>query len=103
MSGLPFRGLSLSLSLSLRFCSDVVLYVFFLPFLCFREKSSGSHRAHPTRTFLVCFLFPCFVPAALVLSPILAVRPLFWRFVGGAFLGPVHFCDFRILSELWGA
>ena len=37
-----------------------------------------------------------------MLSPVLAVRPFFLAFCRGAFLGPVRFCIFRILSNIGG-
>ena len=65
------------------------------------RQNSGSHRSHPTPYFLVLFLFPFLFPPRSCC--VLAVRPFFLAFCRGAFLGPVRFCDFRILSELQGA
>ena len=58
------------------------------PFLfLFKRYSSGSNRTPPTRTFLlVPFFFLC--PAALVVSPVLAVRPASRRFLGVPFWAP---------------
>ena len=91
MSGLPFLG---SFSLFLGFPSSSFLFFF-------ERYSSGSHRAHPSRTFLVCFL--CFLSPPHLLSPVLAVRPFFLAFCRGAFLGPVRFGVFVGFSRYFVA
>ena len=69
-----------------RFC----LFSFFL-----ERYRSGSNRTPPhAPVFVVPVLFFC--PAALLVSPFLAVRPASRRFSRGAILGPARF---RILSE----
>ena len=92
MSGLPFWVRSLFLSFSV-----VVVSVFL------ERYSSGSHRAHPSRTFLVCFLFLVLSPPRLVYRPFWPCVPSFSRFVGVPFWAPGVFVFSRILSVLWGA
>ena len=75
-------GLVLSLSLVFRrrrFCFSFV----------FKRERSGSHRTPPHA--LVLFVPVFFCPAALGLSPVLAVRPASWRFFGVPFWGPARF------------
>ena len=94
MSGLVFVGF-FSLPLVFRRRRRLFVLVFFL-----KRESLGSNRAHP-HTHLGCFfLFLFFCPAALVCSPVLAVRPASWRFFGVPFWAP-HV--FGILLELTGA
>ena len=70
MSGLPFLGsFSLSLSISLRFCSDDVLFAFFSG-LFSRDKAQVVTGHTPHRAFLVFFLF-------FFVAPRLCYR-LFW-------------------------
>ena len=79
-----FWGGSFSLSVVMFRCRFVCSFL--SPFFfVFERQSSGSHRAHPSRTFLVSFLFLVLPPAALVLAPVL--RPFFLAFCWGAFLG----------------
>ena len=82
--------------------SVVVVVVVVVLFLFFQEIQLRANRTHPTLRSLVLF-FSFFVPAALGLSPVLAVRPFFLAFCRDAILGPGCFGDFWILSEHWGA
>ena len=62
-------------------------------FFLFKRDSSGNNRT-PPHTHLFCwfpFLFLC--PAALVCFARFGRASRFLRFLRGAFLGPVRFCD----------
>ena len=61
---------------------------FFLPFSLFLRDKAQVITGRTPRAFCGLFLFSFFVPAALVLSSILAVCPFFWRFVGVPFWAP---------------
>ena len=85
MSGLLFWGLFvLSLSLVFRRRRLFVFVVFQ------KERKLRPNRTHPTLHCLVLF-FSFLVPAALGLSPVLAVRPFFLAFCRCAILGPKRF------------
>ena len=64
----------------------------FFAFFVFWRDTAQVVTGHPHTHFLfVPFLFLC--PAALLVSPFLAVRPDSWRFSRGAILGPARFWD----------
>ena len=64
----------------------------FSPFFFLRDTDQVV-TGHP-HTHLFGFSFSLFCPAALFVSPFLAVRPASWRFSRGAILGPARFWDF---------
>ena len=86
-------GLVLS---SLGFFVDVV---FVFPFSSFFSRDTVQVVTGHPRTHLFGFFVFSFCPAALGLSPFLAVRPASWRFFGVPFRAPRVF---RILLELTG-
>ena len=65
--------------------------------LFFKRYRSGSNRTPHARACFVCSCFFC--PAALVVSPFLAVRPASWRF-SGCHSGPRAFLGFSYLRGL---
>ena len=73
-------------------------------FLLFQEIQIRANRTphFPPHVFVGLFVFPFSVPAAFVLSPILAVRPFFSGVLSGCHSGPCAFWNFGFSRNFVG-
>ena len=70
--------------------------------VCVLEIQLKPNKAHPTLAPFWSYCFSCFIPTAVVSSPVLAVRPFFQVFCRGDIVGPCIFALFEFFQYIGG-